>query len=259
MKYEKITYEQIADVAVVRLDDAKTLNAVSGQLGAELIDAVRRSQAGSRALLIGSTGRAFSSGANLRGGINLDDPTRDAGASLETTFNPLIMQIRESAIPIVTAVRGAAAGFGCSLALCADIILASENAFFYQAFRHVGLVPDGGAAYLLSRSIGRVRAMQMMLLGEKLPADKALEWGLVTRVVPDGELDAAALATAEELGRGPRSLGMIRRSAWFALDADLPEQLRQERGLQRDASRTADFVEGVKAFREKRNASFKGN
>ncbi len=258
MNYEKITYERIGEVAEIRLNDPQTLNAVSGQLGPELLDAVRRAQFEARAILIGSTGRAFSSGANLRSGIDLDDPERDIGAMLETTFNPLILQMRESEIPIVTAVRGAAAGFGCSLALCGDIIIASESAFFYQAFRHVGLVPDGGAAYLLSRSIGRVRAMQMMLLGEKLPAEKAFEWGLVTRVVPDDALDATARATADELSRGPRSLGMLRRCAWLALDAEMPEQLIRERGLQRDACRTSDFVEGVNAFRQKRTAFFKG-
>lgn len=259
MTYTRISYEIHDEVAVVRLNDPASLNAVSLAMADELLQAVERAQFESRALLIGCVGSAFSSGANLAaGGIDLDDPQRDLGAALETYFNPFIMRVRNSKVPVVTAVRGAAAGAGASIALCADIIVAAESAYFYQAFCQVGLVPDAGAAYLLSRAVGRVRAMELMLLGGKLPAVKALEWGLITRMVPDLELEASALKIAAQLARGPHSLGMIRQGAWAALDLDLERELRREREQQCAAGRTADFAEGLSAFRDKRTAVFKG-
>ncbi|HTD11959.1 MAG TPA: enoyl-CoA hydratase-related protein [Steroidobacteraceae bacterium] len=259
MTYTRISYELQQDVAVVRLNDPASLNAVSLVMADELLQAVERAQSESRALLIGCVGSAFSSGANLAaGGIDLEDPQRDLGSALETYFNPFILRVRSSKVPVVTAVRGAAAGVGSSIALCADVIVAAESAYFYQAFCHVGLVPDAGAAYLLSRAIGRVRAMELMLLGGKLPAARALEWGLITRLVPDAELDASALGIAQQLARGPHSLGMIRHGAWAALDLDLEGELRRERAQQCAAGRTADFAEGLSAFREKRAAVFKG-
>jgi 2-(1,2-epoxy-1,2-dihydrophenyl)acetyl-CoA isomerase len=237
MAYTKLEYELVEQVAFVRLNDPDTLNAMSTTLGTELLDAVRCAGREARALLIGSIGRAFSSGANL-GEMDsvLNDPERDVGSQLETIYNPLILEMRASKIPIVTAVRGPAAGVGCSIALAGDIIVAGEGAYFFQAFRHVGLVPDGGSAYLLAKSIGRVRAMEMMLLGTKLHAPKALEWGLINRVVPDDQVDEAALAIA----------------------LPLEESLALERESQRSTGRTEDFIEGVTAFREKRPAMFKG-
>ncbi len=259
MAYTKLLYELIRDVAFIRLNDPDVLNAMSSTLGQELLQALRRAEGEARAILLGSVGRAFCSGANLGdGGFELDDPERDAGARLENIFNPMILQMRASKLPIVTAIRGAAAGVGCGIACAGDLIVAGEGAFFYQAFRHVGLTPDGGSTYLLSKAIGRVRAMEMMLLGTKLLAPQALEWGLINRVVPDDQVDEEGLALATELAKGPRSLGLIKASAWAALESSLEQQLATERGYQRDAGRTDDFVEGVMSFREKRPAAFKG-
>lgn len=259
MSYSKITYELDQNVALIRLNDPASLNAMSATMGQELLDAFARAQREARAIFLGSHGRAFCSGANLaEGGFTLDDSERDAGARLESTFNPMIIALRNSTIPIVVGVRGAAAGVGCGIALTGDVIVAGESGYFYQAFRHVGLVPDGGSSYLLARAIGRVRAMEMMLLGEKLPAAKALDWGLITRVVPDDQLEDVAIGFARQLATGPRSLGLIRKEAWAALDSPLEEQLHCERTLQREAGRSKDFVEGVLAFREKRAPQFKG-
>lgn len=259
MTYAKLEYELVDHVAFVRLNDPDTLNAMSNTLGTELLDATRRAGREARALLIGSVGRAFSSGANLNEMDSaLDDPELDVGALLDTIYNPLILEMRASKVPIVTAIRGPAAGVGCSIALAGDIIVAGESAYFFQAFRHIGLIPDGGSAYLLAKSIGRVRAMEMMLLGTKLHAAKALEWGLVNRVVPDEDVDETALTIARELASGPVALGMIKESAWMALELPLAESLALERERQRSAGRTKDFIEGVTAFREKRPASFKG-
>ena len=152
----------------------------------------------------------------------------------------------------------AAAGVGCSFALMGDIVVAAESAYFLQAFRRIGLVPDGGSTYLLPRLVGKARAMEMALLGEKIPAARALDWGLINRCVPDAELMPTALALAAELAAGPRSLGLIRRAIWDSLDAGWTEQLQAERAAQKLAGKTDDFIEGVGAFLQKRPAAFKG-
>jgi 2-(1,2-epoxy-1,2-dihydrophenyl)acetyl-CoA isomerase len=166
--------------------------------------------------------------------------------------------MRACELPIVTAVRGAAAGVGCGIACAGDIIVAGEGAFFYQAFCKVGLSPDGGSSYLLSKAIGRARAMEMMLLGAKLPAAKALDWGLVNRLVPDDQVDEEGLKLAAELAQGPRSLAFIKAAAWAGLESSLADQLDRERDFQRRAGRTEDFVEGVSSFKERRKPTFHG-
>ncbi len=258
MDYQKLLYEIRDDVALIRLNDRATLNAMSIDMGIELADALARGAREAGAIILGSTGRSFCSGAFLgQGRFDLDDTERDVGDRMESLFNPLILAIRDLDVPIVTAVKGAAAGIGCSLALMGDIIVASEDAFFLQAFRNIGLVPDSGSAYILAKAIGRVRAMEMMLLGEKLPAQRGYEWGLVTRLVPNETLEEDAFALAETLARGPFSQRHIRTMAWAALDGGLPEQLARERTIQRDVGRSDDFAEGVRAFREKRPPRFR--
>ena len=258
MPYSKIICETRGDVAIIRMNDEKTLNAISPRMAEELRDALDKIGTSSRALILTGAGRGFCSGANL-GAIDVSAPDYDAGAVLETHYNALMLQLRALPIPFIAAVNGAAAGIGCAIALAADLSVAAESSYFLQAFRRIGLVPDGGSAFLLTRAAGRARAMEMMLLGDKIPATKALEWGLINRVVPTTALDDTALALAAELAAGPtKALSAIRKMCWDALETDFGPQLESERILQRDAGRTADFREGVTAFREKRPARFTG-
>lgn len=259
MAYEKVIYALDGDVARIALNDPATRNALSRTMAEELTDAVQRAGKEARAVLLSGEGKAFSSGANLTDAQRLlDDPLRDAGLSLEQYLHPMITAVRALEQPVVSAVRGAAAGIGCSLALCADLIVCGESAYFLQAFRHVGLVSDGGSSWLLTKAVGRVRAMEMMLLGERIAAQKALDWGLVNAVVPDEELDAAALDLARRLAAGPRSIALIKEIAWAAPDITLESAMAMERARQRTASRSDDFAEGLKAFTEKRPPEFRG-
>lgn len=264
MDFKKIRVERDGGVCVVTMADPATLNACGVDMAGELLTAFKAVVMGespARAILLTGEGRGFCSGANLTagGGRSEDgDGKPDAGAALESVYNPLVTYMREAPVPLVTAVNGAAAGVGCSLALLGDLIVAGESAYFLQAFRRIGLVPDGGSTYLLPRAIGRARAMEMALLGERIPAARALEWGLVNRVVPDAEVMAAALGLARALATGPASLGLTRQILWASMDAEWPAQLHRERLAQKAAGKTDDFREGVGAFLAKRTAAFTG-
>lgn len=255
-----IVTERRGDVAILRINRPERMNAMSARTVAELHTALKELGSARSVLLTGGE-RAFSSGADLASGdpVPSDDNGPDLGATLETGYNPLLMTLRDLAVPAVAAVNGPAAGVGCSLALACDLIVAGDNAYFLQAFTRIGLVPDGGSAFLLTSGAGKARAMEAMLLAEKIPAHKALDWGLINRVVPDGEVEETALALATRLASGSTfALGRARQAAWSALQSTFEAHLDLERRDQRDAGRTADFAEGVAAFLEKRPAKFEG-
>lgn len=265
MAYEKIKISLNDGIAVISLADPATMNAAGLDTMGELRDAFAayaRPESGARCVILTGEGRGFCSGANLSGGgsaaqsANPDPEGPDSGSALETVYNPFMTSLRDYPIPIVTAINGAAAGVGCSLALMGDIIVAGESAYFLQAFRRIGLVPDGGSTYLLPRLIGKARALEMALLGEKIPARTALDWGLVNRVVPDDQLMSTAHEIARSLADGPWALGSIRKLIWDSLDNHWLQQLHAERVAQRTAGRTSDFKEGVMAFLQKRVAVF---
>lgn len=260
-----ITLTRHDNVAVVTLDAPEVLNALSAEMVSEFsasVDEVLASDA--RAMLLTGAGRAFCAGANLQGRAEsaTDDgskkPARSAGSVLETHYYPLLNKLRHMDIPLVTAVNGVAAGVGMSFAIMGDLVVASRSAYFLQAFAKIGLVPDGGASYYLPRIIGWRRAMELSMLAERLPAEQALEWGLINRVVDDENMMAEALELAQRLANGPRSLGLIRQAYWDSLDNTFADQLQLEARLQNEAGRTADHREGVSAFLEKRDARFQG-
>ena len=260
MVYSEITYKIEDDIARINLNSPKNFNAISQNMANELLDALTNADNAARVVIISSEGDNFCSGANLLDtGFDLEDDTRDLGLILETTYNPVIEQLRNMDTPIITALKGAVVGIGCSVALMGDLILARDDTYIMQSFKNIALVPDGGSAYLLARAIGRVRAMEMMLMGHKVGAKEALDNGLFTRVYRKHDFDKSVNEIAHEIAKGPtKSWGYIRKIAWDALDNGFFEHLQAERHYQCAASRTKDFVEGVKAFREKRKVSFSG-
>jgi 2-(1,2-epoxy-1,2-dihydrophenyl)acetyl-CoA isomerase len=249
-------------VAILTMNHPEVMNAVSSKMIEGLIAALEHIDASTdlRAVILTGEGKGFCSGANLS-----DVPAgggggpRDAGAPLETAYHPLLRRFRNLRIPLITAVNGAAAGVGMSFALMGDLILAARSAYFLQAFSRIGLVPDGGSTWLLPRLVGLARARELSLLAERLPAEKALEWGLINRVHDDGALMDEALKLADRLAEGPtRAYSLIRRLYWETTRNSFEEQLDLERWSQRQAGFSEDFIEGVTAFLQKRPAKFQG-
>jgi 2-(1,2-epoxy-1,2-dihydrophenyl)acetyl-CoA isomerase len=261
MPNTKVTIERAGDVAIIRLNEPETLNAITPAMIEELDRAIDSCANSARTIVLSSVGRAFCSGANLSAdGLSADKNTPfDAGMMLATHVNPLIAKLRDLPVPWIAAVRGAVAGVGCSIALSADMIIASDTAYFLQAFSRIGLVPDGGATWILTRTLGRARAMELMLLGDRLSAEAALQWGLINRVVPDGSLDESALALAVRLAQGPtRAFALTRALSWKAAEQELDAVLAAERDAQRDAGQTSDAAEGIAAFGLRRAPIFTG-
>ncbi|MFC3579351.1 enoyl-CoA hydratase-related protein [Sphingomonas hylomeconis] len=259
MAYEMILSERRGDVLVLTLNRPERLNAAPPQLFDELRDVIGNLD-GARAVLVTGAGRAFCSGADVAGGaLGSDDPGNATFVALTKHYNATMAAFADLAVPVVSAVRGPAAGIGCSLALAADFCVASETAYFLQAFVNIGLVPDGGASWMLPRLIGRARATEMMMLGEKVPAAKALDWGMIHKVVADDALDADAFALAERLAAGPTvALGLMKHGLAHALDSDYPAAMLREAENQRAARGSADSMEGGIAFLQKRKPAFKG-
>lgn len=263
MAFEHILTERKGAVLVVTLNRPDRLNAAPPSMFVELREAVE-SLDGARAVLITGSGRAFCSGADVGGGaLTASDRGLDPGQAtydaLTQSYNPTLAAIAELPVPVVSAVRGAAAGIGCSLALSADFCVASDTAYFLQAFVNIGLVPDGGASWMLTRLIGRARASEMMMLGERVHADRALDWGMIHRVVGDHALDSEALALAERLAAGPTvALGLMRRQLHAAMEGDYAGAMLREAENQRAARGTQDSMEGGMAFLQKRKAEFEG-
>ena len=262
MDFNKISLEVSDNIGIMRFNDPTVRNAVSAEMLEgiwECLNEIEKKDSKIKCLLITGEGKGFCAGANLSTGSEKSNSGRqDAGHALETMYHPILRRLKNMNIPIVTAVNGAAAGIGMSFALMGDIVIASKSAFFLQAFRRIGLVPDGGSTWLLPRLIGMARAKELAILGERLSAEKAFEWGLVNRLCEDEDLQSETLKLAKELAHGPMSLGLIRQAFWDSFDNSYEEQINLERELQFVAGQSDDFKEGVGAFLEKRDAKFTG-
>ena len=260
MTYEMIRAERDGDVLVITLNRPDRLNAAPPEMFDEIGHALDHLD-GARAVLITGAGRAFCSGADLAGRDQAQavSPAERARQSLTGSYNPTMLKIAHAPVPIVSAVGGPAAGIGCSLALAADFCIAGESGYFLQAFVNIGLVPDGGASWMLARLIGKARATEMMLLGERIHGPKAAEWGLVYKCVADVVLMEEALGLAHRLAAGPTlALGLMRQGLAAALDSDYPTALAGEAERQSIAGQSADAREGAISFLQKRKPVFKG-
>jgi 2-(1,2-epoxy-1,2-dihydrophenyl)acetyl-CoA isomerase len=263
MSYETVKWELSGGVGRITLDRPDSLNAWTAELGRELKQAVTGDAADPavRAVLITGAGRGFSSGADLKEGFDpAEDGLPDIRKELHELYHPIIAGVRRLEKPVVAAVNGPAVGIGASLAFACDLVLAARSAFFGLAFVNIGLMPDGGSTLFVPAAVGKARAFQMALLGERVPAEQALEWGLVNRVVDGEELEPEASALVARLAEGPtRSYASSKQALNRMLYPDLDGQLDLEAELQHALARTSDFQEGVAAFVEKREAVFQGS
>lgn len=254
-------------VATVSLNRPERLNAAPPQMFDELRAACEALPGlGARAIIVTGAGRAFCSGADVvnmaqSSGAPAAGTSRSAGTfqALSRHYNPTMLALTQLPVPLITAVNGPAAGIGCSLALAGDFVIAGQSAYFLEAFVNIGLVPDGGATWMLPRLVGKARAMQMIMLGERIGAQQAQDWGMIYKAVPDDQLMAEARGLAQRLAAGPtRALGLMRQGLARALEQTYAEGMATEASHQAQAVQTADSAEGARSFVERRKPAFKG-
>jgi len=261
--YETLLTDRRGAVTTIMLNRPESLNAFNDTLLDELNDVLKAVErdGGVRCVVLTGAGRAFSSGQDLKQLKEryVEGYVPHVGDHLRKKYNPLVSRIMSMDKPVIGAVNGVAAGAGCSLALACDLRIAAQSATFIEVFVNVGLIPDSGSTYTLPRLVGQARAAEMCFLGGKVTAAEALSWGLVNRVVPDGELMSEAGKLAEKLAALPtRGLALTKRLLRRSLHSSLDDQLEQEAFGQETAGQTADHMEGVRAFLEKRPPRFSG-
>ncbi|HKO15464.1 MAG TPA: 2-(1,2-epoxy-1,2-dihydrophenyl)acetyl-CoA isomerase PaaG [Gemmatimonadaceae bacterium] len=262
MIYQHIVFAREQGVARITLNRPEVLNSINRAMASELLDALRAAAGddGLRAVLLTGAGRAFCAGQDLaEAAPRPDGSLPDLGDFVRDGYNPIVRAVRTLEKPVVCAVNGVAAGAGANLALACDIVYASGNATFIQSFAKIGAIPDSGGTFLLPRIVGLQRASALAMLAEKIDADQARDWGMVYQVVEHALLDEVSLGAARQLaGQATRGLGLIKRAFNSSLGIDLDAQLDYEEELQREAGRTSDYAEGVRAFLEKRKPVFEG-
>jgi 2-(1,2-epoxy-1,2-dihydrophenyl)acetyl-CoA isomerase len=263
-----------SEPVIVRRDDGAVtivlnrpdaLNAWTTELGTALHDALTAAAGDPsvRAVALTGAGRAFSSGADLTDVVGMEartgDGHPDVGGLLTRVYNPVITTVRTMEKPVLAMVNGPAAGIGAALALAADLVVARESAYFLLAFVNIGLAPDGGASLLVPDRVGVARAAEMAMLGERVPAAQAVEWGLINRAMPDDAFEAEAAALLARLAAAPtRAMAAVKRQLNHWMLGRMQDQLALEANLQQELAATRDFEEGVAAFRERRAATFEG-
>jgi 2-(1,2-epoxy-1,2-dihydrophenyl)acetyl-CoA isomerase len=265
IELETVNIAIASGVARIELNRPQALNAWNAQLGADLLSAIGTVADSEhvRAVLLTGNGRGFSSGADLKdmsGGWVRPDGRPDVYRTLTERYHPIMRGIRALPKPVIAAVNGPAVGIGCSLALCCDLILAAQSAYFLLAFVNIGLVPDGGSSLFVPARAGMARAAEMAMLGERVGAEQALQWGLINRVVADQALLEEAGALAARMAAGPtRSYAGTKRQLNNWMFARMEEQLELEAKNQDEMAGSDDFVEGVMAFSQRRQANFQGS
>jgi 2-(1,2-epoxy-1,2-dihydrophenyl)acetyl-CoA isomerase len=262
MAGNEVLVEERDGYRIITLNRPDRLNAFNEALHLRLREVLAECEADEkcRVLLLTGAGRGFSAGQDLadRDPAMLGE-TPDLGRTIETFYNPLVRRLRALPKPVICAVNGVAAGAGANIALACDIVLAARSARFIQAFARIGLVPDSGGTWWLTRRLGEARAMALALTASPLSAEEAAAWGLIWKAVEDDRLMAEATALAEELARGPaHAHALIKQAIQAAAANTLDAQLDLERELQREAGRSDDYREGVRAFLEKRPPNFRG-
>jgi 2-(1,2-epoxy-1,2-dihydrophenyl)acetyl-CoA isomerase len=261
-QYDTINLFRRGAAAKIELNRPDRMNAWSDQFSVDLFAAVREvaDDPEIRAVLVTGAGRAFSSGADLKEGAErAEQGNFDVYKVLTERYHPIITGIRRMPKPVVAGVNGPAAGIGLSLALACDLVVAAESAYFTLAFVNIGLVPDGGSSVLVPSRVGFARAAQLAMLGERLAAPKAVDWGLINEAWPDDEFASRADALLDRLADGPtRSYAGTKRQLNRWLYEQIDDQLEFEAGIQREMSGSADFAEGLASFAEKRPPRFTG-
>ncbi|MBW8481365.1 enoyl-CoA hydratase-related protein [Actinomadura parmotrematis] len=258
---ETVQYALDRGVAIITLDRPAAMNALDDPTKDALRAAVERAAAdpAARAVLITGAGRAFCAGQDLQGHAGHLRDGRGLNGTVREHYNPVVLGIAAMRKPVVAAVNGVAAGAGMGLALACDLVVAADGASFVPAFGGVGLAPDSGVSWTLQRLVGRARATEILLLGERITAPRALEIGMIARVVPAGELAGTALELAARLAAGPTAAyGLTKDALAFAAGSDLAAALEREAELQEDAAATADHRGAVEAFLAKERPAFQG-
>ena len=261
MSYQDIQFDLSGGIARLTLNRPDKLNSFTANMHAEVADALTRIETeGARVLVLTGAGRGFCAGQDLSERKPAPDGTPpDLGETVDKFYAPLVRRLNALPMPVVVGVNGVAAGAGANLAFAGDIVVAKASASFIQSFCRLGLIPDTGGTFALPRLVGRARAMGLAMLGDKLSAQQAQDWGLIWKCVPDEEFDTALEQLAQHFSKAPtKGLAFTKQAIQASLGNDLSTQLDLERDMMRELGRSADYAEGVAAFLGKREPQFKG-